>query len=307
MILDMRIGILSRNGLLYSTRRLVETCRQRGHQPILIDTMRAALYLSHITSRQPRPQLTPIDALIPRVGASITQYGLMVVRYYEAQGAALTATAKAISDSRDKYTSQRILSQAGLPVPQTRLIRSPQELLPAIEQCGGFPIVLKQRQGTQGRGVLLVQDLEMAQSLVTAWRSPLMHLLVQEFIPEAQGKDIRILVVGNKCVAAMERRAPVGDFRANLHQGGAGAQMEMTAALTQLALRAAKALNLAVAGIDVIQSHRGPLLLEANSSPGLEGIERVTQQDVAGHIVRHLEDQIKQRQRARRSRKRQRR
>ncbi len=291
----MRIGILSRNASLYSTRRLVETCRQRGHEPILIDALRAAVQLSQITSRHPRPQLTPIDALIPRVGTSITQYGLMVVRHYEGQGVLLTASARAISNSRDKHTSQQILSQAGLPVPQTYLVRSPQDLLPAIEQAGGFPVVLKQRQGTQGRGVLLAQNLEMVQALVDAWQSPLMQLLVQEFIPEAQGKDIRILVVGNQCVAAMERRAPVGDFRANLHQGGAGTKRELTSALTQLALRAAKALNLAVAGIDVIESHRGPLLLEANSSPGLEGIERVTQQDVAGHIVRYLEEQIKKR------------
>ncbi len=301
----MRIGILSRNASLYSTRRLVETCRQRGHEPILIDTLRAALQLSQITRRQPRPQLTPIDALIPRVGASITQYGLMVVRYYEAHGALLTASARAIGNSRDKHTSQQILSRAGLPVPQTRLIRSPQELLPAVEQTGGFPIVLKQRQGTQGRGVLLVQNLEMAQALLNAWQSPLMQLLVQEFIPEAQGKDIRILVVGQRCVAAMERQAPVGDFRANLHQGGAGTKKELTPALAQLALRAAEALNLGVAGIDVIESHRGPLLLEANSSPGLEGIERVTQQDVAGHIVHYLEEQIEARQQLRR-RKRQR-
>ncbi len=302
----MRIGILSRNASLYSTRRLVETCRQRGHEPILIDTLRAAVQLSQITSRQPRPQLTPIDALIPRVGASITQYGLMVVRHYEGQGTLLTASARAIGDSRDKYTSQQILSQAGLPLPQTYLARSPQDLLPAVEQAGGFPIVLKQRQGTQGRGVLLIQNLEMAQALLNAWQSPLMQLLVQEFIPEAQGRDIRILVVGNQCVAAMERRAPVGDFRANLHQGGAAVKIELTAALEQLALRAARALSLAVAGIDIIESHRGPLLLEANSSPGLEGIERVTQQDVAGHIVRYLEEEIQKRQRPRRRRKRQR-
>ena len=300
----MRIGILTRNPSLYSTRRLLETCRHRGHNAILIDTIRAAIQLTRITSGNPHPRLTSVDGLIPRVGTSITQYGIMVVRHYESQGVFLTATASAIGNSRDKYASMRILTRADIPVPHTMLVSSTPELLPAIEKMGGFPIVLKQRQGTQGRGVMLVHDLEMLQRLINVWQTSPLQLLVQEFVPEAQGKDFRIIVVGNRCVAAMERSAPVGDFRANLHQGGVAKEIALPAHLEKLALRAAAALHLSVGGIDVIESSRGPLVLEANSSPGLEGIERVTQQDVAGHIVSYLEQQQRQTSRLRRHRRR---
>ncbi len=298
----MRIGILSRNASLYSTRRLQVAAEERGHQVFLIDTIRAAVQLSRVGPRRPHPRLTAVDGLIPRIGASITEYGLMVVRHYEGRGVVSTASASGIAYSRDKRLSQRLFSQVGLPVPRTLALYRADELLPGIESLGGYPVVLKQRRGTQGRGVVLLQGELAAQSVLDAWALQRKPLLLQEFIPEAEGRDIRVIVVGDRCVAAMQREAQAGEFRANLHQGGMARPIILSHEMRGLALRAARALELGVAGVDIIESGRGPLLLEANSSPGLEGIERASSEDVAGAIVIYLEALAARRQRRRRRR-----
>jgi ribosomal protein S6--L-glutamate ligase len=272
----------------------------------MLDTIRAAVQLSRVTRRRPRPQLVPVEGLIPRIGASITDYGLIVVRHYQARGTILTASARGITMSRDKRLSQRLFSSAGLPVPTTLALYRVEELLSGIEKLGGFPVVLKQASGTQGRGVVLLNNLQATEAIADAWHLHRKPLLLQEFIPEAGGRDIRVIVVGNQCVATMQRQASAGDFRANLHLGGQASPVALDPSLEKLALRAAETLSLAVAGIDIIESARGPLLLEANSSPGLEGIEKTTGRDVAGAIITYLEERADVRDRRRRSRSRRR-
>lgn len=297
----MKIGILSRNKELYSTRRLVEAAQQQGHRAWVIDTLSVAIEMGPAAdmpmraltrSVLPRLQpLPPLDGVIPRIGSSITPQGLAVVRQFEMQGAVTTATAVAIAASRDKLHSLQQMTQAGLPVPKTVVVTRPEGLFAAIEAVGGLPVVLKSAQGTQGEGVILAHTFTAAaQGLVRLQR--LGHpVLVQEFVAEASGRDLRLIVVGRACVAAMERCAAQGEFRANLHQGGTAVAITPTPQLAQLALAAARAHGLGVAGVDLLQSARGPLLLEVNSSPGLEGIERVTGADVAGEILRFLATQ----------------
>lgn len=296
----MRIGILSRNHTLYSTRHLVDAARQRGHIVHLLDTLSVAVELQPSSQQMRLLSATPIglarmsrlpelDAIIPRIGSSITFYGVAVVRQFEALGVLSTAVSDGIASSRDKLHSLQIMQQAGLPVPRTAVIAKPQALFAAVEFVGGLPAVIKLVRGTQGKGVILVHDLTTAARALQSVQDTERHALLQEFIAEADGRDLRVIVVGNQCVAAMERRAADGEFRSNLHMGGTAVAIKLDRKTQKLAVAAAKAHGLAVAGVDLIQAERGSLVLEVNSSPGLEGIEGITGVDVATEIVAYLE------------------
>ncbi|WP_374687173.1 RimK family alpha-L-glutamate ligase [Promineifilum sp.] len=305
----MRIGILSRNPALYSTRRLAQVARERGHQAQVIDTTSVAVHLGRqgappgethlltegipgLANTSPLPAL---DAIIPRIGTSVTFYGLAVVRQFEAAGLITTASSQAIARSRDKLQSLQLMAQARLPIPRTAVIARPEALYAAVDAVGGLPAVVKLIHGTQGRGVLLAHYLATVAAVLQRAEELNRQAIIQEFIAEAAGRDLRVIVVGHRWVAAMERRAPQGEFRANLHQGGTAVPVELDAATAALAVRAARAHGLAVAGVDLIPSRRGPLLLEVNSSPGLEGIEATTGVDVAGAIVRYVEEAARRR------------
>lgn len=293
----MKIGILSRNRTLYSTRRLEQAARRRGHQVRVLDTMQIARLMGIVYRRphhRPNRRVPKVDGIIPRIGASITRYGVAVVRNYEARGVVSTASAEAIAHSRNKLESLRLLQEADLPFPRTELVSHPDQLAAAIEAVNGLPVVLKVLKGTQGRGVILAPNLKIARAVVLLLlRHGQEQLLVQEFIEEAEGKDLRLLVVGERCVAAMQRAAPEDDFRANLHRGATAIAVQPEAHTEKLAVQAARLHGIGVAGVDIIPSNRGPLLLELNSSPGLEGIERTTGVDVAAFIVRYLERQAR--------------
>jgi ribosomal protein S6--L-glutamate ligase len=300
----MKIGVLSRNGSLYSTRRLLEAGRARGHTMLVIDTLGIVVEMGLVvdgTLKQmgsqpilgglayPFVRLPQVEAIIPRIGASITNYGVAVVRQFEAAKLPTTASSLGIASSRDKLYSLQLMSQAGLPVPKTAVLAQPRLFFSAVQAVGGPPVIIKLSQGTQGRGVILAPNYRTVEVVLHKLRRLNQLLLAQEFVAEAEGKDLRIIVVGNRCVAAMERTASAGEYRSNLHRGGTAVAVTLTPDMAQLARQAARAHGLAVAGVDIILSRRGPLLLEVNSSPGLEGIERATQVDVASAIIEYLE------------------
>ena len=243
-------------------------------------------------------RLPAIDAIIPRIGTSVTFYGLAVVRQFEAAGLVTTAASGAIACSRDKLHSLQIMAGAGLPIPRTAVIARPEALYAAVEAVGGLPAVVKLIHGTQGRGVFLVHHLATLSATLQRVEQLNRQAIVQEFITEADGRDLRLIIVGNRCVAAMERRAPSGEFRANLHRGGTATPLVPDTATVALAVSAARAHGLAVAGVDLIPSSRGPLLLEVNSSPGLEGIERASGVNVAGAIVEYVEKAVRRKRRS---------
>ncbi len=300
----MRIGILSRNPNLFSTRRLAEAARERGHKPEIIDTTSVAVHIgrddlergdAHLLipsapGLAATSKLPPLDAIIPRIGTSVTFYGLAVVRQFEAAGIITTASSSGIARSRDKLHSLQVMAQAGLPIPRTAVVARPEALYAAIEAVGGLPAVVKLIHGTQGRGVFLAHHLATVAAMLQRVAELNRQAIVQEFIAEAGGRDLRLIIVGRRCVAAMERQAPAGEFRANLHRGGVAVPFVPDAGMVALAVAAAKAHGLAVAGVDLIPSKRGALMLEVNSSPGLEGIERATGVDVAGEIVEYVEE-----------------
>jgi ribosomal protein S6--L-glutamate ligase len=301
--MQMRIAILSRNNTLYSTRRLVKVAQSRGHQTRVLDTLSIAVEVGlsrqepsgiHMIGTSPlgltRTVGVPeVDAIIPRIGASVTFYGLAVVRQFEAFGVITTATADAIACSRDKLHSLQTMDQAKLPIPRSAVIATPRSLIAAVQVVGGLPVVIKLIRGTQGKGVVLARNLATAAAVLDKVHAARRQALIQEFISESGGRDQRLIVVGNHCVAAMERIAVEGEFRANLHRGGSAVPIEPDMQTERLAVAAAKAHGLAVAGVDLLQSNQGPLLLEVNSSPGLEGIESATGKDVAGAIIQYLE------------------
>ena len=311
----MKIGILSRNRNLYSTHRLLQAAQARQHDVVVIDTLTVAVEMGlsangkQIKVVLPTPQqsprwgiisnrvqhVAPVDAIIPRIGTSITEYGLAVVRQFEQQQILTTASAEAIAQSRDKLRSMQLLVQHGLPVPKTAVIAQPASLYAAIQSVGGTPVIIKLIQGTQGKGVILARNLATAAAVMNKIQGAKRQALIQEFIAESAGKDWRLIIVGEKCVAAMERQAATeGEFRSNLHLGGTAVSLTPDAETVKLAVAAAKAHGLHVAGVDIVPSKRGPLLLEINSSPGLEGIEKVTGKDVASHIITHLEQLYRQ-------------
>jgi ribosomal protein S6--L-glutamate ligase len=287
----MKIVILSRKPSLYSTRRLKEAGEARGHQMLVVDFLRCYM---DITAHKPkviyqgRP-LEGIDAVIPRIGATYTFYGTAVVRQFEMMGVFPANESQAISRSRDKLRCLQLLARAGIGLPVTGFAHSTKDIQGLINIVGGAPLVIKLLEGTQGIGVILAETRKAAEAVIEAFRGLDANILVQEFVKEAGGSDIRCLVVGGRVVAAMKRQAPPGEFRSNLHRGGTATKIRLTPEERSTAVRAAKALGLQVAGVDIIRSNHGPVVLEVNSSPGLEGIERASGVNVAGKIIEFLE------------------
>lgn len=291
----MKIAILSRNPKLYSTRRLVEAAEERGHEVRVLDTLRCYMDIATakpgISYRGER--LDYFDAVIPRIGASITSYGLAVLRQFEMMGSFPLNESVAIGRSRDKLRSLQLLSRKGIGLPLTSFAHHVDNTRDLINLVGGAPLVVKLLEGTQGKGVVLAETFKAAESVIDAFRELRANFLVQEFIKEAGGSDVRCLVIGGKVVAAMERRAKDGEFRSNLHRGGTAALTRLTSAERATAVKAAQTMGLNVAGVDLLRSAHGPLVMEVNSSPGLEGIENATEKDVAGMIIGYIEENAK--------------
>lgn len=291
----MRIGILSRNPELYSTRRLVEAAEARGHEVRVLDTLHCTIHLGaggpelHLRGER----VEGLDAVIPRIGASITFYGLAVVRQLEAMGVYCLNGSVGITRSRDKLRAHQLLAKAGVDLPVTAFAHHPDAVGDVIRAVGGPPLIVKLLEGTQGVGVVLCETKKAAESVIQAFRGLKAYLLVQEYIKEAGGSDLRCLVVGDKVVAAMLRKGAEGEFRSNLHRGGSASAVKITPAERKTAVQAVKALGLRAAGVDILRSKRGPLVLEVNSSPGLEGVEKASGKDVAGLIIQFIERHAK--------------
>lgn len=289
----MKVAILSRNSHLYSTKRLLQAIQEAGHTGVIVDHS-----LCDLIIEQDGPsiiykgeKLTDIDAIIPRIGASVTFYGTAVVRQFELMGVFSAVESQAIVRSRDKLRSLQILSKAGLGMPKTAFTNfSKGGEKQIVEHVGGAPLIIKLLEGTQGLGVVLAETKKAGQSVIEAFHGLKARIIVQEFIKEAKGADIRAFIVNGKVVGAMKRQGAEGEFRSNLHRGGKAELIKLSKTEKQAALGAAKALGLAVAGVDMLQSARGPLILEVNSSPGLEGIEKATGINIAGKIIEYIEE-----------------
>ncbi len=290
----MKVAILSRNPKLYSTKRLVEAGEQRGHEVRVVDTLRCYMNMAthKPTIHYKGEALEGFDAIIPRIGASITFYGTAVVRQFEMMGVYSVNESVAISRSRDKLRSLQLLSRKGVGMPVTGFAHSPDEIPDLIDMVGGAPLVVKLLEGTQGIGVVLAETRKVAESVIEAFLGLKANILIQEYIAESSGADIRCLVIGDKVVAAMKRQAKPGEFRSNLHRGGSASLVKITPEERTTAVRAAKIMGLSVAGVDLIRSNHGPLVMEVNSSPGLEGIEQSTERDIASLIYGYIEKKI---------------
>lgn len=291
----MKIAMLARNPKLYSHQRLVEVANKRGHDIEIINTLKVYM---NITSHKPDLRykgrsLTGYDAVIPRIGASVTFYGLAVLRQFEMMGVWPLNESVAIGRSRDKLRCLQLLAREGIGLPVTAFAHSDDFADEVIEIAGGAPVVIKLLEGTQGIGVVLGETHNSAKSVIEAFRGVNVNILVQEFIKEAGGADIRCLVVGGRIIAAMKRQGAKGDFRSNLHRGGVAEQIKITAEERSTATRAAKIMGLNVCGVDLLRSKHGPVVMEINSSPGLEGVEKATGLDVAGEIIKFLEKNAK--------------
>lgn len=286
----MKIAMLARNPKLYSHKRLVEAAEERGHTLDIINTLRCTL---DITSHRPSviydgTKVSGYDAVIPRIGASITQYGLAVLRQFEMMGVWSLNESVAIGRSRDKLRSMQIFAKHGLGLPVTAFTHDPKKADEVLKIVGGAPAVIKLLEGTQGIGVVLGETENSAKSVIEAFRGVNVNILVQEFIKEAGSADIRIFVVGGKVVASMKRQGAEGDFRSNLHRGGSATLAKITPEERSTAIRAAKVMGLNVAGVDILRANHGPVIMEVNSSPGLEGIENSTGKDIAGQIIEFI-------------------
>jgi len=290
----MKIAILSRNTRLYSTQRLVDAARARGHVVRVLDPMRCYVRIApgHVAMRYKGKPVRDIDAAIPRIGTQSTFYGTAVLRQLETMGVYTPNSSDAVLRARDKLRSLQILAAQGIAMPVTVFGDNPDDTEDLLAMLGEPPHVIKLNEGSQGNGVVLAEKRSASQSVIEAFRGLYANFLVQEFIAEAKGCDLRCFVVGGKVVAAMQREASAGDFRANLHRGGSAVAVKLSAAEKLIAVRAAEALGLGVAGVDLLRSERGPLVLEVNASPGLEGIEAVTGVDVAGAIIELLQAQV---------------
>lgn len=291
----MKICLLSRNKDLYSSSRLIEATKERGHTIHVVDPLRCYM---NITSHKPSihfkgEPLEGYDAIIPRIGASITFYGTAVVRQFEMMGVYSLNESVAISRSRDKLRSLQLLARRGIGLPVTGFAHATLYTQDLIELAGGAPLVIKLFEGTQGVGVVLAETNNAAESVIEAFRGLKQNILVQEFIKEAESRDIRCFVVGKKVVAAMMRTGKEGDFRSNIHRGGKAEQVKITPEERSTAVRAAKIMGLNVAGVDILRSNHGPVVMEVNSSPGLEGIEKATKINVADHIISFIEGNAK--------------
>ncbi|MBE0439227.1 MAG: 30S ribosomal protein S6--L-glutamate ligase [Gammaproteobacteria bacterium] len=291
----MKIAILSRNPNLYSTRRLVEAAESRGHEVHVIDVLRCYM---NITSMKPEvhykgQNLTGFDAVIPRIGASVTFYGTAVLRQFEMMHVYPVNESVAISRSRDKLRALQLLSRKGLGLPVTGFAHRPDDVDDLIKMVGGAPLVIKLLEGTQGIGVVLAETKAAAESVIEAFMGMKANILVQEFIKEAGGADIRCLVVGDKVVAAMKRQGKEGEFRSNIHRGGTANLIRITPEERSTAVRAARTMGLNVCGVDLLRSNHGPVVMEVNSSPGLQGIEGATGKDIASMIIDFTEKNAK--------------
>src|SRR5690554_1991902 len=288
----MKIAILSRNPRLYSTRCLVEVGKARGDDMHVIDTLKCYM---DITPGNPNiwymgEKLTGFDAVIPRIGASVTHYGLAVIRQFEMTGVYCLTESVALGRSRDKLRALQLLSRKGLGLPRTSFAYQVHNTKDLIKLVGGPPLVVKLCEGTQGRGIVLAETTKAAESVIEAFRELRAEFLVQEFIKEAGGTDIRCLVIGGKVIASMQRTAQEGEFRSNLHRGGTAKVVKLTPTERRTAVKAATTMGLHVAGVDILRSNRGPLIMEVNSSPGLEGIEGATHKDIADAIIAFTEE-----------------
>jgi ribosomal protein S6--L-glutamate ligase len=289
----MKIAVLSRNPKLYSTKRLIEAARERGHEALVLDHLKCSVIGEHNNPRiiYEGEELKDIDAVIPRIGASVTFYGTAVVRQFEMQKVFTINSSIAIVRSRDKLRSLQIFSRHDIGIPKTIFTNHPKNVDSLIKEVGGTPVVIKLLEGTQGIGVVLAETKKAAKSVVEAFHGLNANMLIQEFIEEAGGADIRAFVVGGKVVGAMKRQGAEGEFRSNLHRGGTATMVRLNRQQRALALSAAKAMGLNMAGVDMIESDKGPLVLEVNSSPGLEGIEISTGKDIAGTVIKYIESQ----------------
>ena len=291
----MKIAMLARNPNLYSHKRLKEAAEQRGHQLDIINTLQCYM---NIASRRPEvyyngEKLEGYDAVIPRIGASVTFYGMAVLRQFEMQGVYPLNESVGIGRSRDKLRSMQLLARDGIGLPVTTFAHDPKQTDEVLRLAGGAPVVIKLLEGTQGIGVVLADTNRSAKSVVEAFRGAGVNILLQEFIKEAGGTDIRAIVVGGKVVAAMKRTGAAGDFRSNLHRGGSAEVIKLSPEERSTAIRSAKAMGLNVCGVDMLRSNHGPVVMEVNSSPGLEGVENATGLDIAGMIIEYLEKNAK--------------
>lgn len=290
----MKIAILSRNKKLYSTRRLVEAAESQGHSVKVIDILHCYM---NITSNRPSIHyrgevLQNFDAVIPRIGASVTFYGTAVLRQFEMMNVLPLNESVAITRSRDKLRSMQLLARKGIGLPVTGFAHDPDDINDLIKTVGGAPLVIKLLEGTQGIGVVLAETQKAAESVIQAFMGLKANIMVQEYITEAGGSDIRCFVVGGKVVAAMKRQGPEGEFRSNLHRGGSATLARLTPEERSTAVRAANIMGLDVCGVDLLRSNHGAVVMEVNSSPGLEGIEAASNKDVAGIIIKHLEKRV---------------
>ncbi|MGM0634183.1 MAG: 30S ribosomal protein S6--L-glutamate ligase, partial [Pseudomonadota bacterium] len=290
----MKIGVLSRNSKLYSTRRLVEAARERGHEARVVDVLKCYMNITanhptvYYKTRGSGPEALEYDAVIPRIGASVTTYGCAVLRQFEVSGTYSVNESIAIARSRDKLRAHQLLARKSIGQPVTSYAHSADATADLIQSVGGAPLIVKVLKSTQGNGVVLAETKKAAESLINAFRGLEADFLVQEFIKEAGGSDIRCFVIGDKVVAAMQRNAAPGEFRSNLHRGGTAEIVRLRPDERKLAIRAARVMGLDVAGVDLIRSDHGSLVLEVNSSPGLEGIEKATGKDIAGAIIDYI-------------------
>lgn len=290
----MKLAILSRAPRSYSTRRLRAASVERGHDVKVLDTLRFAIDLS---GDEPDLQfrgrpLSDYDAILPRIGRSITYFGTAVVRQFEQMDVYTPNTANGITNARDKLRATQILSRHAIGMPATAFVRNRADVRPAIERVGGAPVVIKLLEGTQGIGVILAPEVRIAETIIETLHSTNQNVLIQHFVAESRGRDIRALVVGDRVVAAMRRTAANDEFRSNVHRGGSVERVELSPEFEQAAVRSAQIMGLRVAGVDMLESHEGPLVMEVNSSPGLQGIERATQLDVAGAIIDYIAGQV---------------
>ena len=293
----MKIGILSRGPELYSTRRLYEAAQQRGHEVQVVDYLRCYM---NITSKSPKViyagEELHFDAVIPRIGASYTFYGGAVVRQFETMHTLTLNGSVSIIRSRDKLRSLQLLAREGIGLPVTSFAHSPKDIDGLIDIVGGAPLVVKLIEGTQGSGVVLAETRKAAESVISAFKQLDANILVQQFVKEADGEDIRCLVVGGEVVASMMRKAAPGEFRSNLHRGGSAHAVSISEEERQTAINAARVMGLEAAGVDLLRSHSGPVVMEVNSSPGLEGIEQSSGVDVAGAMIENLEHRLSERE-----------
>lgn len=291
----MKIGILSRKSDLYSTQRLLEAAKNRGHEAHIINTLRCYMNISpdDLSIHYKGALLTGFDAIIPRIGASITSYGTAVVRQFEMMGVFSVNEAIAIQRSRDKLRALQLLSKKGIGMPTTGVAHSPEDIGDLIKMVGGYPLVIKLLEGTQGIGVVLAETKSAAESVIEAFLGLKVNMLAQEYIKEASGADIRCFVIGDQVIAAMKRQAKPGEFRSNLHRGGFASLEDITPTERNIAIQASKVMGLNIAGVDLIRSKRGPLVVEVNSSPGLKGIEDSSGQDIAGLVIEFIEKHVR--------------